>query len=137
MSSTHFEPYRSGDSSIVYAPITATQKLDVYASMRLGDETVNCTIKNGQNATERLREISTAFAKSYRNIKMLAVPGGPNGGQYEITYQAVEIKKDGEIGLSDNNVRAVITSAVRAVRPTATVKVYDYDDVILVLMRAA
>lgn len=131
---THFEPYMSGDSSITYAPATAENKLDIYATMPMGETTVDCTVKSRHNPTERLREISTAFAKSYKTTKTIVVPGGPNGGRYDIDRQAFEIKIDGALGLSDANIKATITGAIRKVRPLATVRVYDYDGIILVLM---
>ncbi|MCM1368628.1 MAG: hypothetical protein NC184_07455 [Roseburia sp.] len=133
---THFEPYELGDSQMLYVPETTTRRYNVYADMTYNGTPINCAITMSQNILTRVREIATAFASSYVKRSTIYVPGGPNNGEYAISYEGLDIFVDGDLDVSDNAVNSAVKSAVRSVYPTADVQVKIYDNIILILMKA-
>ncbi|MCH5165948.1 MAG: hypothetical protein J1G01_06060 [Clostridiales bacterium] len=135
ISSTHFEPYRTGETSIVYAPTTARTPLDVYSEMTFNGVAVNCLIAKGENQTERLREVAKKCAAAYEKKTSVNIIGGTNNGVYDIDYQGVEIRVQDKLSLSDNNIYSIISSAVRSVNSKLEIKIAVFDNIILLLLR--
>ena len=136
ISSTHFEPYRSGESSIVYAPETASKKYSVYADMNYNGADIDCFVTKRQNQLNRVREIAGLFARSYTNKTSVYVPGGTNNGVYEIGYQGLDISFESEITVPDGELEAAVASAVRSVLPLADIKTYCSDNIVIILIKA-
>ena len=135
MSSTHYEPYRTGESSLRYAPATAKESINVYKTMSFNGTEINCHIASGEDEQTRVREIASAYAATYQKRTSMTVPGGPNGGVYSIGWQGFEIYSENGITLSDNNILSTVSSAIKARRPSATVKVFTLDKTVLVLVK--
>lgn len=133
---THFEPFELGESSIIYAPETTTRRYNVYSDMTYNGVAIDCAITASQNITSRIRDIAAAFASAYVKRSSIYVPGGTNNGEYEITYEGLDIYVDGGINVSDSTLSSTVRSAIRSVYPSATVNVLTYDNLILILMRA-
>lgn len=132
---THFEPYESGDSSIIYVPETPARRLDVYRDMTYNGVKINCSITRGENAEDRLAEIGDAFARAYVKRDSITVPGGTGGGKYKLDYEGLEIHLGDVVVLSEQSARAALTDAIRAVKRNADVRVFAFDGTLLVLMR--
>ncbi len=132
---THFEPYESGDSSVIYAPETPARPLDVYRDMTYNGVKINCRITCGENATARLAEIGEAFARAYVKRDSITVPGGENGGVYELDYEGLEICVGDGVVLSEQSARSALVDSIRAVHRNADVRVFSFDGTLLVLMR--
>ena len=134
ISSTHFEPYRTGDSTIKYSPKTADKRLNVYKDAVYNGSPLNCYVGSGENVLARLREISAAFARTLNNIGSVTVPGGPNNGVYSIAYQGVEIYVEDEMSLLGNDVNSAVREAVRKTLPNAVVHISTFGNVLIVLI---
>ena len=132
---THFEPYELGDSTIIYAPETPARGFDIYKSLTYNGVTIDCRVAKGQDAEARLSEIATAFAEAYEKRSTINVPGGVNGGVYSVNYEGFEIALDKGVSISENAARSAITSAVKAVKKNADVKVFAYETVLIVLVK--
>lgn len=133
-SATHFEPYKYDDNTtIIYAPQTAKSPVNVFADMTVNGEVINCYIAATENQTNRLREISTAFARAYEKNRKISVP---LSGEYTVGYQAIEVCAEDGFTLSDNAIATCVSAAVKTVYRTATVKTLTLDDSILILIKA-
>ena len=130
---THFEPYRySENTTVEYAPKTASEPLDFYSENTINGKTINCKIAKGENQTSRLREISTAIAKAYdSSLTTVSVPGG---GSEKITYQGMEIYAEDGFSLNDSSISTTVSAAVKSLHPRATVRVVVLDNIALVLI---
>ncbi|MDE6397729.1 MAG: hypothetical protein K2L51_00245, partial [Clostridiales bacterium] len=132
---THFEPYESGDSSIIYVPKTPAYAPDVYREMTYNGVKINCRVTCGEDATARLSEIGAAFARAYVKRYTITVPGGENGGRYELDYEGLEIRIGDGVVLSEQSARAALTDSIKSVKRNADVRVFAFNGTILVLMR--
>lgn len=135
ISSTHFEPYRNNESTIVYTPETAARRLNVYTDMTYNGTSIDCYIASGQNERERLREIARRFAQSYKSRSYVDIAGGVNGGRYAVTYQGTEVYAENGFTMSDRAILDVVTSEVRAVNPLLTVEVATFENVLIILLK--
>ncbi|MDE6401820.1 MAG: hypothetical protein K2L54_04315, partial [Clostridiales bacterium] len=135
ISSTHYEPYRNNESSIVYTPETARRKLNIYADMTYNGESINCYISSVQNERERIREIADRFAKAYTSRSSINIVGGANGGRYAVDYQGIEVYSENGFSLSDRAILDVVTAAVRAEKPLLTVRAVTFDNILLILLK--
>lgn len=135
MSSTHYEPYQSGESGLRYAPVTAKEPINVFETMTFNGRVINCSISAGENQQTRIREIASAYADAYTKINSITVPGGPNGGAYGVTWQGFEIYCESGVTISDGTMLSTISSAIRAVHRNATVLAFTIDKFILVLVK--
>lgn len=131
----HFEPYQSNDTTLVYAPKTTTQSYSVYEDMTVNGTAVNCFVARTENQLERTRQIATEFAKAYKKTTSITVPGCADNGVCQISYQGIDIKYESGITLSDRNLEAAVTSAIRSVLGIVSVKVAVTDDVAVVLIK--
>lgn len=131
--SNHFEPYRDGNTTIEYAPKTPVKKFGAYADMSINGMSINCVVSSSQDVLERVKEISSAFARAYSKKSTITVPGGANNGVYTIDWQGIEIYVEGEF--SKTNISDAVTRAFQSVHNGAEVKVYIFDNRILVLVR--
>lgn len=134
ISEEHYEPYQAGTSAITYAPVATDKEFDIYKNMPMGDGTVNCYVAKGENADARVREISTAFAESYKNLDKIAVPLERNGVS-NVDWQGFEIYYEGAAP-ADGSTRTLITNTIRATLRGAQVRVFTYDNILLVLVKA-
>ncbi len=132
---THFEPYEAGVSNIDYAPQTADKEYCVYEDMVYNGTEINCYIARSEDVAERVDEIATEFARSYRKRNSVYIPGGPNNGVYSVDYEGIEIKVDDSVSVSLRTVTAAATLAVRSVLRTADVQVAVYDNIITILVK--
>lgn len=132
---THFEPYELGASSMIYVPETTTRKYNVYADMTYNGTAIDCYVTSSQNVVERLRDIASKFATAYVKRSSVYIPGGPDNGEYAITYEGLDVYVEGYSDAYDSAVTSAVKTAVKSVHPTADVQVKIYDNVILILMR--
>ncbi len=139
---THYEPYMYGginaewgDCDIVYAPQTALESYPVYKEWTYNGVKINCEIGYGEDQSERLREIVTAFSKAYAPRSTINVPGGKNDGLYTVKYESIEIHFKSTCLLSKNDIDRRVKSTVSALRPSAKCEVYQYEDTLLVLLK--
>lgn len=135
ISGTHYEPYATGDSAIRHAPKTATTPIDVYSDLTFNGVSINCKIAHGEKQSDRIREIARIFARAYTKRTSITVPGGIDGGVYQIDYQGIEIYAEDGITASDTDIRTIAQSAIRSALPGATVRVVTLGDVILLLVK--
>ncbi len=135
MSSTHYEPYQCGETSIRYAPRTAKEPIDVYKTIDFDGTIINCSIGKNENQKSRVREIAAAYARTYKSKKSIVVPGGPNGGVYSIGYTGFEIYAESGLTLSDGDISATVSAEIKSFLRNASVKVFTLDNVILVLVK--
>ncbi len=129
----HFEPYMSGDSSIVYAPATASSPYPVYANYVYNGVNINCEVSDNDNASERLSQIATSFARAYTPRSSIYVPGYGDGN-YSITYEGIEVYFPSGVSLSDSAVSSAVTRAVHNVLPSAEVRTLAYDNLVIILI---
>ncbi len=134
-SESHFEPHDLGKSQIVYAPRTAKTSRRVYSDMTFNGVTVDCLIGGGENQAERVCEIVKEFASAFTTKTSITVPGGPNGGVYQVTYQAVEIYFDCDVTLSDSKIAAEIETALEESGRSFRYRNFMYGNILLVLLR--
>lgn len=134
VSGTHYEPYRSGESTLCYSPKTASSPINVYENMSVNGTKINCYISATQNQSNRLSEIATEFAKAYKKRDSISVPGV--SAPYDLEYQGIEIYTDSGFTLSDSNIVNTVTNAIKTVLGKKTiVKVLIMDGCALVLIQ--
>lgn len=131
----HFEPYQSGESSIVYAPRTTTKRYSIYEEMTYNGVAIDCEVGASENQLDRIGEIATAFAKAYQPRNTLYVPGGPNDGVYSVSYDGIEVHFKRGVSLTDNEINSAVSAAIKKVRPTATVKTIVSDNTVVMLIK--
>lgn len=132
---THFEGFEAGDTDIIYAPQSATRRINVYESMTYNGVEINCSVGKNQDERKRVAEIARAFAETYRPMTSVYVPGGVNNGAYSVDYQAFEIYFEDGVPANDSFVRTDIQSAIRAVLPRAETVIRSYENIVLVLVK--
>ncbi len=133
---THFEPYESGDSSIVYAPETTGVEYSIYEYMTYNGVAINCEIvqTNPDVQLSRAREIATAFANAYSPIESIIVPGGTHDGIYTVRYEAIEIHFRNGIMADEGTLSSEIKFAVKSILMDKDVKVGVFDDLVVVIV---
>ncbi|MDE7464613.1 MAG: hypothetical protein K2M48_06245, partial [Clostridiales bacterium] len=140
---THYEPFMYGnidpewgECEIVYAPRTAKQYNSPYTEMVYNGTAINCEVASGENQKTRINEIMTAYAKSYKTMNTVYIPGYRNG-YYSVNYQSIEIHFENKCTLSQSQLSSAVKSAVMNVLPRASVDVFEYDDnLVFVLVKA-
>ena len=135
IAATHAEPYKYSTTTVRYTPQTASTPINVYAEMTVNGKPVNACIAAKENMQNRLSEIAYAYASAIEKRDSITVVGGPNGGVYDINYQAFEIYSESGFSASDSSIMSTLTSAIRSVHRSATVKVFIFDDTLLVLVK--
>lgn len=135
IASTHSEPYKYSTTTVRYAPQTATTPINVYAETTVNGAPVNSYIARNENMKNRLSEIAFAYASAIEKRDSITVVGGPNGGVYGIDYQAFEICAEDGFSASDSSIVSTLTSSIRSVHRTASIKVFIFDNILLVLVK--
>ncbi|MDE5593928.1 MAG: hypothetical protein K2I75_08360 [Clostridiales bacterium] len=131
--STHFEPYRYEENTTLrYAPQTAKSPVNVFADMTVNGVAINCYIAKNEIQTNRLSEIATAFARAYQKNKTISVP---LSGEYTVGYQAIEVCAEGGFTVSDRDIGNTVTTAVKSVSRSATVRTLTLENSILILIK--
>ena len=131
----HFETYQSGDTSIVYAPRTASTRYSVYTDYVINGTSINCEVLENENATSRLTQIAKSFAEAYTSRSTITVPGYRDGS-YSLKYEGIEVYFPGGVTLSDAVLTTTVTSAIRSVRSGADVRVLALSNTVVILMDA-
>ncbi len=132
---THFEPYDSGDSDILYVSETTNEKYNIYEHMTYNGVAIDCRIKRYADQKERLKEIGAAFAAAYNTRTEIKVPCGMYDETYTLEYEAIEIGFDAGIAMSDGEVRAALDAGVHSVMRHAETKVFVYDDIVILMIK--
>ena len=133
LADTHFEPFDSGDSTLVYVPRTPKEPLNIYTSMNYNGINIDCLIKPYEVRRDRVKQICTDFASSYQKRSTIYIPGGTNDGVYKVGYEGIEIHFAD--GVSTEGMKEVAMSAVRTVNRGFDVNAYTLDNSMIVLIK--
>ena len=131
----HFEPYMSGESSIVYAPVASEKRYNVYERMEFDGVTIDSSVKRTQDAEARVREIVARYAEACRRLDSVIVPGIATPSR--INYRGFEIYFDGGVDMSDGEIASLVSSALRTARPELRARTFVMNNIVLVLMYKA
>ena len=93
---------------------------------------INCYISKNENQVNRLREISTAFARAYQKDKTISVP---LSGEYTVGYQAIEVCAEDGFTVSSGVIISTVTAAVKTIHRNATVRTLTLENSILILIK--
>lgn len=133
VSSSHYEPYATGSSEIRFAPRTTTKTYSIYKDITVNGTPIDCHIGSGEDQAARAKAIATAFARAVKRMNSIEIVG--KSTPYDIEYQAIEIYAEGGFAIANDTISNAIKAGIKSVKPSASVKIFKYDDIIMVLIK--